>query len=180
MGPNWVLSSPDGPHVGPMNLAIRVYVTIRQIRDLKLLWPWWQRRQSRLDSIVRTMETIIHHDLIWHKTPWLDSFIKAIRKDIAITHYLTCFGWASWVQGGLPIMGVICHVTWAAWRLNSPETPLFLQRLVQSTIKPITPYYWPCLIGTHRCELDSSHKLVMTKTVPCYDVIIVLRNEYNI
>ena len=24
MGPTWVLSDPDGPHVGPMNLAIRV------------------------------------------------------------------------------------------------------------------------------------------------------------
>ena len=24
MGPNWVLSAPGGPHVGPMNLAIRV------------------------------------------------------------------------------------------------------------------------------------------------------------
>ena len=24
MGPTWVLSAPDGPHVGPMNLAIRV------------------------------------------------------------------------------------------------------------------------------------------------------------
>ena len=24
MGPSWVLSAPDGPHVGPMNLAIRV------------------------------------------------------------------------------------------------------------------------------------------------------------
>ena len=23
MGPIWVLSSPDGPHIGPMNLAIR-------------------------------------------------------------------------------------------------------------------------------------------------------------
>ena len=26
MGPTWVLSAPDGPHDGPMNLAIRVYV----------------------------------------------------------------------------------------------------------------------------------------------------------
>ena len=25
MGPTWVLSAPDGPHVGPMNLAIRVW-----------------------------------------------------------------------------------------------------------------------------------------------------------
>ena len=24
MGPSWVLSAPDGPHVGPMILAIRV------------------------------------------------------------------------------------------------------------------------------------------------------------
>ena len=23
MGPTWVLSAPDGPHVGPMNLAIK-------------------------------------------------------------------------------------------------------------------------------------------------------------
>ena len=23
MGPTWVLSAPDGPHVGPMNIAIR-------------------------------------------------------------------------------------------------------------------------------------------------------------
>ena len=26
MGPTWVLLAPDGPHVGPMNLAIRVYI----------------------------------------------------------------------------------------------------------------------------------------------------------
>ena len=26
MGPTWVLSAPDGPHVGPMNLAIRGWV----------------------------------------------------------------------------------------------------------------------------------------------------------
>ena len=25
MGPTWVLSAPDGPHVGPVNLAIRDY-----------------------------------------------------------------------------------------------------------------------------------------------------------
>ena len=28
MGPTWVLSAPDGPHVGPMNLAIRVYFDV--------------------------------------------------------------------------------------------------------------------------------------------------------
>ena len=27
MGPTWALSAPDGPHIGPMNLAIRVWMT---------------------------------------------------------------------------------------------------------------------------------------------------------
>ena len=27
MGPTWALSAPDGPHVGSMNLAIRVVMT---------------------------------------------------------------------------------------------------------------------------------------------------------
>ena len=27
LGPTWVLSAPDGPHVGSMNLAIRVFIT---------------------------------------------------------------------------------------------------------------------------------------------------------
>ena len=28
MGPTWVLSAPDGPHFGPMNLAIRVALLV--------------------------------------------------------------------------------------------------------------------------------------------------------
>ena len=31
MGPNWVLSAPDGPHVGPMNFAIRVILSENDI-----------------------------------------------------------------------------------------------------------------------------------------------------
>ena len=33
MGPTWVLSAPDGPHVGPMNLAIRV-VFLENLQDI--------------------------------------------------------------------------------------------------------------------------------------------------
>ena len=35
MGPTWVLSAPDGPHVGPMNLAIREYHQARKGSALK-------------------------------------------------------------------------------------------------------------------------------------------------
>ena len=34
MGPTWVLSAPDGPHVGPMNLAIRVPCPHRRAMDI--------------------------------------------------------------------------------------------------------------------------------------------------
>ena len=38
MGPTWVLSAPDGPHVGPMKLAIRVYIPVG--------WPVNQRSDA--------------------------------------------------------------------------------------------------------------------------------------
>ena len=31
MGPTWVLSAPDGPHVGPMNFAIRVFIRLPRL-----------------------------------------------------------------------------------------------------------------------------------------------------
>ena len=40
MGTTWVLSTPDGPHVGPMNLAIRVVLPVStfHIPTLLILW----------------------------------------------------------------------------------------------------------------------------------------------
>ena len=34
MGPTWVLSAPDGPHVGPMNRAIRAALQLTWTGDL--------------------------------------------------------------------------------------------------------------------------------------------------
>ena len=34
MGPTWVLSAPDGPHVGPMNLAIRIAIPIAPSKSI--------------------------------------------------------------------------------------------------------------------------------------------------
>ena len=36
MGPNWVLSAPDGPHVGRMNLAIRAHISAEGIPGIKM------------------------------------------------------------------------------------------------------------------------------------------------
>ena len=37
MGPTWVLSAPDGPHVGPMNIAIRAGI---KVDTLAILISW--------------------------------------------------------------------------------------------------------------------------------------------
>ena len=40
MGNTWVLSAPDGPHVGPMNLAIRVIILAPVIVDPECVIIW--------------------------------------------------------------------------------------------------------------------------------------------
>ena len=40
MGPTWVLSAQDGPHVGPMNLAIRVHIHFCDPRKLPFKTQW--------------------------------------------------------------------------------------------------------------------------------------------
>ena len=52
MGPTWVLSALDGPHVGPMNLAIRVgspppwpicYLSLRKVCYMCNIFSHWQK-----------------------------------------------------------------------------------------------------------------------------------------
>ena len=40
MGPTWVLSAPDGPHVGPMNLAIRIWKHDALVCLRGAAWYW--------------------------------------------------------------------------------------------------------------------------------------------
>ena len=56
MGPTWVLSAPDGPHVGPMNLVIRDGLTKDGQMDKHyfcrfrsaLRWEWMEENTGRL------------------------------------------------------------------------------------------------------------------------------------
>ena len=43
VGPTWVLSAPDGPHVGPMNLAIRGDLFSDRIYVIDAILYWWGR-----------------------------------------------------------------------------------------------------------------------------------------
>ena len=49
MGPTWVLSAPDGPHVGPMNLVTRDVVLCTTMHTMYQFWiefNWMVRKIS--------------------------------------------------------------------------------------------------------------------------------------
>ena len=59
MGPSWVLSTPDGPHVSPMNLVIRI---------VKLLF-------------MLVFSDITHDDVMkWKHFPRYWSFVQGIQR----------------------------------------------------------------------------------------------------
>ena len=58
MGPTWVLSAPDGPHVGPMNLAIRVESAVV---------PLYQRYSAELLTYSETQTFLPKPADIWGK-----------------------------------------------------------------------------------------------------------------
>ena len=72
MGPNWVLSAPDGPHVGPMNLAIWVYFIIPwEIQVENVYWLYTSiytmvPEANKCGSAEATVLVVINIDWTWH------------------------------------------------------------------------------------------------------------------
>ena len=80
MRPTWVLSAPDGPHVGPMNLAVRVVIDKRThgqhrqrqypgattglgqntdfLQDLSWIQPWIKQISNELGIISRQYQAV--------------------------------------------------------------------------------------------------------------------------
>ena len=46
MGPTWVLSSPDGPHGGPMNFAIRAYPSKSELYQCQWVMVEWNVKMT--------------------------------------------------------------------------------------------------------------------------------------
>ena len=46
MGPTWVLSAPDGPHVGPINLAIRDILDSGHAADTNIFYSGMDKDMS--------------------------------------------------------------------------------------------------------------------------------------
>ena len=120
MGPIWVLSTPDGPHVGPMNLAIRdffpwlvLHQDIAQSCD-GFYWTWqgcpvvddrfWYVLPS--DNMTRLYE-IIWFDFsrttyfrMTHVTPklWWSQTIKILNGTFTISSRNSCSSLNVWMQ----------------------------------------------------------------------------------
>ena len=72
MGPIWVLSAPDGPHVGPMNLAIRNVVLLVGYGVGRGHWMHW-----KLEHLIRCTE--IRYDMIYQYFD-MSVYLREIRK----------------------------------------------------------------------------------------------------
>ena len=90
MGPTWDLSAPDGPHVGPMNLAVRVHD--------------WQL-EIQLCPLEHIFSYILIRDKSSHLWRWnLGSFVSAKSINISwntLFHGILCYkhwSFMSWME----------------------------------------------------------------------------------
>ena len=92
MGPTWVVSAPDGPHVGPMNLAIREHLCpgflhFKQ-RCLDYCTPFlvrhfWAMENTCQGGGLRSLSTtrLSHNDVIkWKLFPRYWPFVRRIHR----------------------------------------------------------------------------------------------------
>ena len=55
MRPTWVLSAPDGPHVGPITLAIRVYTfELKYVISGFFYKSWWRHEMETFSALLAT------------------------------------------------------------------------------------------------------------------------------
>ena len=96
MGPAWVLSAPNGPRVGPMNLAIRVYHTCENLIHIpRSVIPGLCREErlnaDRLGNVVAVWYRLYHirfriiYHMFLHDLVFVMTIVKQRHHDDAIT-----------------------------------------------------------------------------------------------
>ena len=107
MGPYWVLSAPGGPHVSPINLAVRevsIVVTLNHYDH--------QYHISLSCNVITTPIVIMHYDVInWKHFPRYWPFVRGIHRSPvnsshkgqwrgALVFSLICTRMNGWVNNG--------------------------------------------------------------------------------
>ena len=78
MWPPWVLSAPDGPHVGPINLAI--WVVTKSAYPLETIYNYCLTSFTVIEDCAKLMETML---IMLHQTH--DIFVAG-KNLLAETH----------------------------------------------------------------------------------------------
>ena len=144
VGPTWVLSAPDGPHVGPMNLAIRDYMcstSPETFRAICRAWLWWGNDpfypypEGLLHRRVRPPSHCSSHGEVSLKiigkyiTFRQDSeIVRAIQNTTKLSKY--------WHKKCLHRM--ITVIVWVQWRLISRQFDCLFKSLFKLITKETT------------------------------------------
>ena len=95
MGPTWVLSAPGGPHIGPMNLAIRVAITWAGV-DLKGTSVLYHSlRATSKEVLVKLVRNVCSEITLLRLLLYISGVYESIHKirlktrTLCITHGVT-------------------------------------------------------------------------------------------
>ena len=92
MGPTWILSAPDGPHVGPMNLAIRVAIPCEFYKEYPslLAWAWYIWLFVHVGGqCLKLIETTVFISTAWSFKSYIFSWeLHIFFKCDVLTHYV--------------------------------------------------------------------------------------------
>ena len=105
VGPTWVLSAPDGPHVGPMNLAIWIAISIHVGHFGGYLHD---PIQVNLWDYISIAEDIINRDMLLSVTDLYAIYGCFFRSDLTIL--ITSMDWFPMGDASLP--DNFCIVWW--------------------------------------------------------------------
>ena len=119
MGPTWVLSAPDGPHVGPMSLAIRGVAVQAKLADNK---------RCCIEVELRNMI----HSPLFRVRSW----------NHAVKRWMSCFVRTSIIWDGFPLMRKMNHnngksypnllvFTGVSWSRLLPSLHIYLVDLIR-------------------------------------------------
>ena len=97
IGPTWVLSAPDGPHVGPMNLVIRA-VLVKQPSSMFVICLKDPPKPDNNDDVIKWKHFPRYWSFVWgiHRSPVTRNF--DVFFDLRQNKLLSTQSWGWWFE----------------------------------------------------------------------------------
>ena len=171
MGPTWVLSAPDGPHVVPMNLAIRLLLSHPGIPGVTLCFC------TGLYAAAATARCKCSHYEIRHCTFLFNcskgSYLFVPLVNPPIIYRTQIFSMCLWSSQWHPMSVMTSLITG-----NSTVCSITCSGIHQRKHQSLC--HWPYVRGIHKSLVDSPHKWPVTWKVFPRHVIIMCDEFLNV